>query len=120
MVRKSQLNAQDKYDAKNTKQFKMKLNIKTDADILAKLDLVDNKQGYIKELIRRDISGKQNAAPTITKSIADGEFKEGEHVTVNIDGRDFKRKVYYSSTLKEPAVTIFNSEYGRSEFNGGN
>lgn len=44
-----------KYDAKATKQIRMKLNIKSDADILAKLDEVDNKQGYIKELIRKDI-----------------------------------------------------------------
>lgn len=47
--------AQMKYDAKATKQIRMKLNIKSDADILAKLDEVDNKQGYIKELIRKDI-----------------------------------------------------------------
>lgn len=49
--------AQMKYDAKATKQIRMKLNIKSDADILAKLDEVDNKQGYIKELIRKDIKG---------------------------------------------------------------
>ena len=47
--------AQMKYDPKATKQIRMKLNIKSDADILAKLDEVDNKQGYIKELIRKDI-----------------------------------------------------------------
>ena len=47
--------AQMKYDAKATKQIRMKLNIKSDADILTKLDEVDNKQGYIKELIRKDI-----------------------------------------------------------------
>lgn len=44
-----------KYDALNTRQIKMKLNIRTDADVLAKLDSVPNKQGYIKSLIRRDI-----------------------------------------------------------------
>lgn len=49
--------AQMKYDAKATKQIRMKLNIKSDADILAKLDEVDNKQGYIKDLIRKDIKG---------------------------------------------------------------
>lgn len=47
--------AQSKYDAKATKLVTMKLNLKTDADILAKLDEVENKQGYIKELIREDI-----------------------------------------------------------------
>jgi len=44
-----------RYDAENTRQIKMKLNLKTDADILAKLDSVPNKQGYIKALIRKDL-----------------------------------------------------------------
>ena len=45
-----------KYDAKNTIQVKMKLNKKTDADILERLDNVESKQGYIKKLIRDDIN----------------------------------------------------------------
>lgn len=44
-----------KYDDKMTRQIKMKFNIKTDADILKKLDSVPNKQGYIKQLIRDDL-----------------------------------------------------------------
>ena len=44
-----------KYDAQNTMQIKLKLNTKTDADIIQKLASVDNKQGYIKALIRQDI-----------------------------------------------------------------
>lgn len=47
--------AQKKYDAKATKLITMKLNLKTDKDILDKLDEVENKQGYIKDLIRKDI-----------------------------------------------------------------
>ena len=47
--------AQMKYDAKATRQIRLKLNLNSDADILAKLDAVDNKQGYIKDLIRKDI-----------------------------------------------------------------
>lgn len=46
---------QSRYDASHTVQIKMKLNRKTDADILAKLDAVGNKQGYIKRLIRADM-----------------------------------------------------------------
>lgn len=44
-----------KYDAANTTKITMKLNLKTDADILARLEAVGNKQGYIKRLIREDI-----------------------------------------------------------------
>ena len=52
----AQKRATAKYDAKATKQIMLKLNIKTDADILTKLDSEPNKQGYIKELIRADIA----------------------------------------------------------------
>lgn len=47
---------QAKYDKANTTMVPVKLNRKTDADILAKLDAVGNRQGYIKRLIRSDIS----------------------------------------------------------------
>lgn len=49
-----------RYDAENTIQVKLKLNTKTDADIVAKLDNVWNKQGYIKELIRKDLKADTN------------------------------------------------------------
>ena len=39
----------------NTTKVSMKLNNKTDADILAKLGEVESKQGYVKRLIREDI-----------------------------------------------------------------
>lgn len=44
-----------KYDAANTKQVHLKLNIKTDADIIRRLEGIDNVQGYIKSLIRADM-----------------------------------------------------------------
>lgn len=47
--------AQAKYDKNHTKGIYLKLNKDTDADIIARLEEVDNRQGYIKELIRKDI-----------------------------------------------------------------
>ena len=44
-----------KYDAANTKQVHLKLNTKTDADIIRRLEGMDNVQGYIKSLIREDM-----------------------------------------------------------------
>lgn len=44
-----------KYDAANTTRFGIKLNNKTDADIIQKLQSVDSMQGYIKALIRADM-----------------------------------------------------------------
>lgn len=52
---KAQLRAQAKYDKDNTVQVKLKLNKKTDKDIITRLAAADNQQGYIKELIRADI-----------------------------------------------------------------
>lgn len=54
MTSEAKKKANAKYDAAHTKQITLKLNITTDADILARLDAVGNKQGYIKELIRKD------------------------------------------------------------------
>ena len=47
--------AQVKYDKQNTASVYLKLNKKTDSDILKKLEETGNKQGYIKALIRNDI-----------------------------------------------------------------
>lgn len=52
----AKLKANAKSDKKNTVQFKMKLSINTDKDILDRLASVGNKQGYVKELIRSDIA----------------------------------------------------------------
>ena len=43
------------YAKDNIKQVKFTLNKNTDADIIEHLDRVENKQGYIKNLIRADI-----------------------------------------------------------------
>lgn len=63
MVSEAQKRAARKYDAAHTVQVCVKLNTKTEADILARLDEVANdvrgKQGYIKKLIREDIARRQ-------------------------------------------------------------
>lgn len=51
--------AKEKYDKDNTKQVKLKLNVKTDADIIEALELSGNKQGYIKKLIREDLQKRK-------------------------------------------------------------
>lgn len=44
-----------KYDSTNTTRVYIKLNTKNDADIIEYLSKQSNKQGYIKELIRKDM-----------------------------------------------------------------
>lgn len=46
---------QARYDLKNTKRYGFKFNLNTDRDIIDKLDSVENKQAYIKELIKKDL-----------------------------------------------------------------
>ena len=58
MASKAQIKASNKYDKENTWQISVRLNKKTDADILEHLETVESKQGYIKELIRRDMKSK--------------------------------------------------------------
>ena len=55
MASKAQAAASDRYDRAHTVQLKLKLNKRTDADILAHLATKANKQGYVKELIRADM-----------------------------------------------------------------
>ena len=44
-----------KYNDKNVTQFKMALNNTTDKDIIDHLHTKENKQGYVKNLIRNDM-----------------------------------------------------------------
>lgn len=43
----------------NTTNITIKLNHRTDSDIITKLSSTDNRTGYIKQLIRQDIERKQ-------------------------------------------------------------
>jgi hypothetical protein len=51
----SRTKANLKYKRKNIKQMKLDLNRNTDSDIIDFLDQCENKQGYIKRLIRKDM-----------------------------------------------------------------
>lgn len=44
------------YEKNNCTRVSIKLGNKTDADIIEQLNKQENKQGYIKELIREDIT----------------------------------------------------------------
>ena len=55
MTTKAQSRASAKYDKANTKGIYLKLNKNTDADIIEYLEEVENVQGYIKTLIRKDM-----------------------------------------------------------------
>lgn len=52
MATQAQIKAVAKYDKKNTTGLYLKLNRTTDADIIELLAQQENKQGFIKELLR--------------------------------------------------------------------
>lgn len=55
MATEAQIRANNKSNKINTTMVCVRLSYNTDADIIQKLDEVNSKMGYIKELIRKDM-----------------------------------------------------------------
>ncbi|MBR5178665.1 MAG: hypothetical protein IKW90_07715 [Lachnospiraceae bacterium] len=55
MSTEAQKKASNKYNKENTVQYCIRLNKKTDAEVIEVLDRCTNKAGYIKRLIINDI-----------------------------------------------------------------
>ena len=51
--------AQEKYQKENITRVVLKLNKKTDADLLEWIETLDNKQGTIKEILRGHIRSEK-------------------------------------------------------------
>lgn len=110
MVSEAKKRAQLKYDKENTRQIILKLNTKTDADVIGKLDSVGNKQGFLKDLVRTSLRrddgvlslesirllvlpvAKRNSLRSITLfgSYARNEAGPDSDVDLLIDGGDYK------------------------------
>lgn len=54
-TREARRRAARKYQAANTKLLQIRLNFRTDQDILDKLSAEESMSGYVKKLIREDI-----------------------------------------------------------------
>ena len=109
MVSEAKKKAQLRYDKYNTRQIILKLNTKTDADIIGKLDNAGNKQGYLKDLVRASLRGdtgvlsldsikllilpvaKRNALDSISLfgSYARNEARPESDVDLLIDGGNY-------------------------------
>ena len=98
--RKSKASA--KYDAENTKRIYLKLNTKTDADIIGWLSTKGNTQGYIKDIVRRDMNmSEKEYVVTLIGSTKDQDIETEQLVTNDIkkaikEARDL-RDVYHSN-----------------------
>lgn len=58
MVSETKKRNNKKWDKNNTKSFSVKLFLKTDKDIIEHLQKIENKNAYIKQLIRKDIKNR--------------------------------------------------------------
>lgn len=58
---RKQYESAKKYEAENVLRFNMKLNKKTDADIIEAMSVAPNKQGFFKEAIRFYLAHKDEA-----------------------------------------------------------
>ena len=63
MVSEAKKKAQLRYDKDNTRQIILKLNTKTDADVIGTLESVGNKQGYLKDLVRDNLRCETGVLP---------------------------------------------------------
>lgn len=59
MASEAKIRANNKSNKINTKMICLRLSYNTDADIIKKLDEVESKMGYIKELIRKDMHAQK-------------------------------------------------------------
>lgn len=59
MASEAKIRANNKSNKINTKMICLRLSYNTDADIIQKLDEVESKMGYIKELIRKDMQAQK-------------------------------------------------------------
>lgn len=94
------------YDAKMTKRVGLKLNIKTDKDILQKLDAEENMQGYIKSLIRRDLK-----MPPFIKAICK---KGGEGYDIKELDLSSGKKICFMAKDEEDVIKLYEIESGGS------
>lgn len=54
----AQKEASKKYDKENTRSFSIKLNYKTDANLISWLESMKNRQGFIKRLLNKALDEK--------------------------------------------------------------
>lgn len=101
------------YDKTNAKTFSLKFNVKTDADILELFETIDNKQGYIKRLIREDIARNATKKQLYVANSWTGAFiepvsslNEGLRLIEQFENRDRE-----DGTFREDFYTIVDQDH---------
>lgn len=97
------------YDKKNTKGLYLKLNLKTDADILAWLEAQENKQGSIKTLIRW-ASAVDKVREAYAEALADETFCDREEAAYNAADNTALAIVWGWHGITVPAQVVNRNE----------
>ena len=80
----------NKYEKDNLRQIRLKINRKTEPELLEWIEKQDNIQGYIKRLIMDDMESNR---PDILEPIQPVRFiSENEQAWTDNNGIDYKRK----------------------------
>jgi hypothetical protein len=98
MQTEAQKRAKEKYDSTNTKGVYLKLNKRTDADIIEKLGTM-NVQGYIKSLIRMDIKRSNSSKYRVELGRYNGVGFAGVQI-VDYSNEEIKATEYFESRIK--------------------
>lgn len=84
MASEARIRAVNKYDKANTVQVLLKLNKKTDADIIKELELSGNKQRFIKKAVREEIKKMMNEREEMLKNWNEEEERDDTMYLVEV------------------------------------
>lgn len=109
MATKAQIRAAIKQNKENTTTLCLRMHLRNDADIIQKLNNVDNKNKFIKGLIRDEIYKEREQAFTMDELEQWNKGQEREDTMYYIDLRIFdKRQSGYYEISGDPVVYLSN------------
>lgn len=98
--------AQSEYDKNNMVHVGLKLHINKDNDVISKLNNVDSKQGYIKQLVRDDIKRTGFQVPPSPKELEEQRKREEQEAYDREWDRQYAENVERIKQEKEAALRM--------------
>ena len=94
----AQKRAVRKYQEEHTQQLLLRLNRRTDADVISRLEAQPSKAGYIKQLVREDMKGERKM---IKLSLEAGTSRHGDHGVNYLLGCDGTHTLYAETPVPD-------------------
>ena len=83
------------YEKENLRQIRLKINRKTEPELLEWIEKQENIQGYIKQLIREDMNGRWNKFDPMD----DDKLKDHWYYLIAMEGYETPMKAKWHSDL---------------------